>query len=160
PPFLPTHLRFCPCDREKDSERRATVRLAVHADVSACLFDDSICRRQAEAGSLADFLSCEKRLKDVFFDFRDYAVARISHLQACELDGKTFFVLLNAARERCGASADAQTTAFRHRVARVENQIHDHELDLRRIRINRQRIRLQMKGQFDTLTEQSAQHLL
>ncbi len=65
-----------------------------------------------------------------------------------------------AAREREIVGADRQMTALRHRVARVDDEVHDHLLKLREIGAHGPQHRREAGRQRDVLADQPPQHLL
>ena len=57
------------------------------------------------------------------------------------------------------SSLDRQAAAVRHRIARIQRQIHEHLLDLAGIRFHASKRRRQHHRDLDLLTDQPAQHL-
>src|ERR1043166_5660299 len=59
----------------------AMIRFTFNADVSSCVVDDSVNRRQAKAGSFAVLLRGKEWIEDPCFDIRPHANPRVTHSQ-------------------------------------------------------------------------------
>src|SRR5947208_232756 len=75
--------------RQVNSEDGAGAQLALHANASAALFDDSIDRRQPQAGPLAYFLCREERIENVWLDALVDTASRVAHRKHHVCSGRT-----------------------------------------------------------------------
>ena len=104
-------------ERQREREARALADGAVAGDRAAVLLHDAVGDRQAEAGALADLLGREERIVD-----------------ARQLLGRNARARCRRSRRRPSAPSarghDRQPAALGHRVARVQEQVQEHLLQL------------------------------
>ena len=142
-------------------EGRAFAHFAFQLDPTLVLLDDAIDGREAEAGSLAEFLRRKKRLEDALQIFRRNAFAGVRVAEADEfprrgLDGFADVGGVHVAR----GNADGQPSAARHRIARIHREVQQNLLDHRRVGLDNRRLAVEMNLQRDVLAEQPAEHFL
>ena len=102
--------------RQRDLECGSFADLAFDSDVAAVIADNAVTDSEAKPGSFANLFGGEKRIVDFGQMFWRYAYASVA-----ESDDDRIEV-------RFGG--DFQTSALRHGVACVQNQIHENLLQL------------------------------
>ena len=131
--------------RKVDGEPRAKAGLAVGEDEPARLLDEAVDRRKPEPGALALLLGGEERLEDLAQVLgRDAAAVVLDHERGIIARGHDVgAAMLEIARDRDPAGGDrdppAPIAAITDRVARVDREVDDHLLELRRIGAHRRR---------------------
>ena len=147
---LPSRLRPRPCGRELD--RGAFAGPALDARGAARLARHSIDHRQAEPGSLADFLGGEEGLERALDDFGRHAGSGVA-------DGELDIVAvleLGVARHFDLRSSRSQDSPVGHGVARVDREVEDRDLELGRIGHDRD----QQIVEVELLGDPRAEHVL
>ena len=144
-----------------DIKRSALARLAVDPDSAAALFHRPVDHRQAEPSALAFVFGREERLKNMGLRLRIHSNPRIAHRQHHVAAGADRRVPLR----RCGVQFDVggfdrQAASSRHRVPRVNRQIHNHLLDSGRIGFHLPERRRRKGYQIDIFADQVTQHVL
>ena len=106
-------------------------------------------------------LGGEKRLEDTGLGLPVHSAARVAHAQhdvPPRLGGRVLpgkgFIDLNVR----GLNDDS--SALRHGIASIDCQVHQHLLDLTRVRVDHAQILARHALQFNVLAEQPGQHLL
>ena len=152
-------------DREVNGEARPPPGLALGKDEAARLFDDAIDGRETEARALPLLLGGEERLEDLGEVLGRDAAARVLDHQAGIFAHRQHVAALGAhvgggdalGGERQPAAA---VDRFRlHRVARVDHQVDDHLLELRRVRAHRAEVAVVPDDELDLLADQPLEHL-
>ena len=120
--------------RKVNLERRPLVRRAVELNVAAALADDRLHHRQPEAGAAPLILRGEEGLEHAIAHFRRHAEAGVGHHQRDVRPGNDVDVVVAELdiRER-----DGERAAARHRIARVDHEVHHHLADLLRVGADR-----------------------
>src|SRR5436190_1654280 len=123
--------------RKIDIESRSFTRPALHSDVTAALFNDAVRRWEPQART-AVFVFCgEEGFKNMWQDFgvhsatgilnREHGVRTALHIKA---EALWRLIQLDI------AGVDAKRAAIRHRVERVDDEVHQHLLNLSAIGLN------------------------
>ncbi len=130
--------------RQVYAKEAAVPGFAIDVDETAVLFHNAVSGSQAHSGSLAAFLCGEEGLKDALAGFRIHAHARVRNgdyrvpaWTDVGIKSAVGVVQLHHLR------LDHQPPALRHRVSRVEAQIHKHLFDLGRIGLDRVKLAVQ-----------------
>ena len=149
-----------PHTRQVDLERRAAARLGVRPDMAAGLRDDPVDGREPEPGALAGRLRGEERV--------EHAVERLAlHAHAGVADGEHRRSRPARAptcwRANCSSSSTfavviVRLPAVRHRVARVDREVHQDLLDLARVGARVAEVVGEVRRQLDLLAEQPREH--
>lgn len=118
--------------RKVDPERRALVLGALHGDRTAVLLGDPVGGREAETAALSDLLGGEERLEDTVLRLLVHAGSGIRDRQdrvgSGPFDAKP---LGSGGIEMDRIRGDRQLTPRpRHRVAGIDDQVHQHLLEL------------------------------
>ena len=147
--------------RQENAERRAGARLALAEDIAARLLDDAVDHRQAEAGALADLLGGEERLENLRAHVGRDAVSVVLDFDQ-HIIGRSDRHLLQAAAFGGGKVARAQRdpAALAHRVARVDDEVDDHLLELVEVGLHQPEIAAVHDIELDRLANQPAQQHL
>ena len=163
PAFLGTHRRVGGCrdSRQIDLEARAPPRLRIDGDVTAALFHDAVHRSEPEPRTLADFLGGKERLEQMGADAGFHARAsigdgehRVGSRNRAEMRLRERLVQVDVGR------FDGQLPAVGHCVACVHREVHDHLLDLIRIRADASQIVCGHRHERDMLADEAPQHLV
>ena len=115
--------------RQIDPDRRAPLRRAHDINLAARLLHDGVYRRHAEAGALPASLGGEERLEDA-------GPGLLVHPHAVVED-------VLASSDRPAGGLDRDPASRLDGIARVQDQVHDHLLDLRAVGVDHPRIRTQ-----------------
>src|SRR4029453_16677883 len=126
--------------RQVDLERRAGPRVAHHADLAAELGDDIVDRREADPGATPGLLGREVRLEQPRAGLVVHTAAGIAHRQHDHLPDVR--------------GLDGETPALRHRVTRIDHEIHDDLTDLMRVGADAAQLPVEPRHQLDILAEQ------
>ncbi len=130
----------------------------IHVDEAAGLLDDAVDGREAEPGSLADFLGREERLEDLVDDLGRYAGAGIGDIDAHVVGGR--HAVVGQSRgfiRRDVGRLHGQLAAIRHRVAGVDREIDDHLFELRDVDLDRPEVAAVHEVELDLLADQAPQ---
>ena len=147
--------------RQEDLERRAAAVLAVDPDVAAVLLDDAVAGGEAEAGALARRLGREERLEQVARHLLGHAHAGVADREHHVLARQHALVLARVVLVELDVlGLDRQHAAVRHGVARVDHQVHQHLLELRRIEPHAAEAARRDDAQLDVLADDAAQQVL
>ena len=129
--------------------------------MAAGLRDEAVDLAEPEAAALADFLGGEERLEGAGPNFRRHALAVVGDGDCHEIPGRDVGHQLGAAGvDPLHAGTDPQCAAARHRVARVDHQVEQRGLELRRVDIGRHRAGRQVYLELDRLRTGAAQYRL
>src|SRR5690606_37453860 len=131
---------------EAQREARALADLALHLERPAGGGDDAVDHHEAEPGALADRPGGEEGLEDAVEVLLGDALARV-------LDHDLHVRVV-------GARDDADLTALGHRVARVEAEVGDAELELRAIARDGGALRAEVETQRDVGRKDAEEELL
>ena len=125
--------RFACRARQEDLHGRALAAPALDTHAAVRLLGEAEDLAEAEPSALADLLGGEERLESLGADLVAHAVAGVA-------DGDDdVFARLRLLRPARGAAhdgvagLDGEAAADLHRVARVDREVEDHQLDLRRV---------------------------
>ena len=144
--------------REVDLERRAVHRLAIHLDGSAALSDDPVDGGQAQASTLAAALGREERLEDLCAGLRVHPHPGVAHRQHHMRTRRRAPVLPDVRLVEFDVGGlDGEIAALRHRVARVDRQVHDDLFELARVGVDAVEGRIERRHQPDVLADQALQ---
>jgi hypothetical protein len=132
-----------------DGERRSFARRARDSHVTTTLGDDCVDGREPQAGPLAQPLRREEGVECASHRLVVHSCSRVRH---GELD------VAPSGRRAGDAHADRHSPAVGHRVARVDDEVHDDLFELPRIGLDRCARRVQFEDQLDSLAEQRAKH--
>src|SRR5262249_34591034 len=138
--------------READVEGRAEPGLRDDPDVAAALLDDPVHGREPETRALSDVLRGEERLEDPVLDpwvdpeagggAREEREVALHHR-----------AVGRPAAELLVARLDRQPAAVRHRVARVDGEVHHHLLELALVRPDTAGAGVEAGDELDALVE-------
>src|SRR3990172_9910722 len=103
--------------REPYGESRALAGLARDRDVAVQVLYDVVRHGQAQARPLAGLFSGEERVEYLLYVFRRYADAGVGDLDHGEMP---------AARVLLAVRLDREPALLRHRVERVQDEVHEH----------------------------------
>jgi len=106
--------RRCP-----DAEARAAARFAAHVDAAVVLLDDAVGERQAQAGAATHGLGREERVEDARQMLGSDAAAVVLDLDPDLVPG-------------VAAAHDDQAALRADRLGRVDEQVQEHLIELRR----------------------------
>ena len=124
------------------------------------LLDDAIDSGQTQAGSFANLFGGEEWLKNAAHRRHIHPAPGIAHLQADKRAWPRLGVGLHEALVQFDQSgADRQCATFRHRIARIDGEVHDDLLDHARVRLDRGQFRRRNKLERDRFTQQTLEHL-
>ena len=129
-------------------------------DAAVVLRDHAVDRGQAESRALAHFLGGKEWVEDLAQSFLVHAVARISNTQHDRASPLDRVRRLDARGRRDVPGLESHPPSSGHRVRRVHAEIHEHALNLRRVRENLAQRRLESQLDLDVLPEHAADHLL
>ena len=115
------------------AHRRALPRLRVDAHLPARLPHETVDHRQTEPGALADGLGGEERIEHASDDLGRHAGAVVRHAQRDVLAGRQLAVSGGPLVEPLVGGLDRQAATIGHGVARVDAQVEQRVLELRRI---------------------------
>ncbi len=136
------HQRFGP--RQVDPEGRAPSRCTLDGDVASVLLDDPVHGGEPEAASLLGRLGREEGLEDPLARLLVHPVAGVARLEQDVRPARGGRMGCYERRvELDVARLDRQASALRHRVARVDREVHDHLLELAGIRHDRREARFE-----------------
>ena len=117
--------------RQIELDRRAFADLAVDFHMPARLLDEAVDLRKPQARAVSDVLGREERIEGLGLHLRRHSAAGVRHGQHdilaghhFGLRGGVFFIEMNI------RGFDRQLAAIRHRVARIDGEIEDRELEL------------------------------
>ena len=128
-------------------------------DHTTALLDDTVRRRQAEPGSLADLLGREIRFAESRARAVVHAAARVSHRQPHVWPGLDLGVLIRAGLIALGVGGfDGQFSAIRHGIAGIQDKVHQHLLDLSGIGHHPAKAHGAHNRKGHVFTQQPAQH--
>ncbi len=147
--------------RQVDLEDRALAGLAVRPHVTAVLLHRAVHRREPQAGAFAGRLGGVERLEDPLQRLAVHPVSGIGHRQhhVPARDHRHVRMSLQTVRPQLGVPAlDQQVPSLRHRVAGVEDQVHQHLLQLALIGFDEAGVGCQTGFQDDSLAAQRTQH--
>src|SRR5262252_1755544 len=144
-----------------DAEAAAFAYRAVHPDISAALFDDSVDHGQPQTGAFAEFFGGEEGFKNMGLCF-------FIHPQTVVGDGKHDVTAGHGAKVTLRVRIiqfdvcrfQSNRSAIWHRITRVDHEIENHLLDLSRIGLDRAQIFSGDRDHFDVFADQPAQHFL
>ena len=123
------------------------------------LFENAVAGRQAHPGAFANFLRGEERFEQTLLGAFVHAAAGVGHLQANEIAGRGFGIVHGVSViDRNDAGGDRQLSAVGHRVARVDDEVHDDLLDTANIRFDRRQSRRVVALEVDILADQAREH--
>ena len=147
--------------RQVHLHRGADALFAVRREVAAGLLGDAVAGREAEAGALVVRLRREERLEDARLDRLAHAGARVAHREHHVLAGHhvgglaRVFVVEHHVRR-----LDHEPAAGGHRVAGVDDEVHQHLLELAAVHLDGADVRLGAHVDRDVLADQPAEHLV
>src|SRR5262249_26034076 len=134
---------------------------AVHPDISAALFHNSVHHRKSEPCAFSQLLSSEERFENMRENFFAHPTAGVCYGEQYELSGSRTpvrvnecFVQLRIGRLKCKFSS------IRHCIARIYHQIQNYLFDLSWIRLDRAEIGRSDGNDLDVFPNQSLQHFL
>ena len=147
--------------RQVNVERRPVPDAALHLDRAVVLLHDAIHRCQAETGALAVFLCREKRLEDPRQRVRVHSGSRVADRHLDVVAGLERWVGCDADLVELDVPQfDGDPSAARHSVARVNHEVHQYLLNLRRIRQHRREIGPHVRGDLNVRADHPLQHVL
>ena len=112
-------------------------QLAVDPDRPAALFDNAVDGGESQAGSLPLLLGRKERLEEVRHHFLGNAGARVADFELHVAPRLDFGVLLGVAGSQIDVGGfDQQRSAVRHGVPRIDGEVHEHLVQLPRVRQN------------------------
>ena len=119
---------------EVEPHRGSVTDLGVELDVAPRLLDETVHHAEAESGPLPSSFGAEERLEHALDIFRRNACSRVRHGNQhvgpgrdLGMDGRIVGV------EFDGGGLDRQAPALRHRVPRVQGQVEQGRVELRRV---------------------------
>src|ERR1700722_15352475 len=146
---------------KQDAELRAGARLAVAEHIAARLLDDAVDHRQAEAGAFADLLGSKERFEDLGPDLGRNRVTCVIHLDQHVIGGGDINLFQAAAfAGRKVARAQRDLAAVVHGVARIDDEIDDHLLELVEVGLHLPQVAPVDHVELDRLADQPAQQHL
>src|SRR5262245_24164086 len=105
--------------------------MAFDGDTSSALFYDAIHGRQPEPRSFAFRLGCKKRLEKVRLGFLVHPKPDIAHGYPHVVPWiQTWHLIYPSLGQSHGLCFDRQPATGRHRISRIDGEIHDDLLDL------------------------------
>ena len=119
---------------------------------------DRVDGRQTEASAVADLFGREERLEDMRFGGVVHAAARIAEAQLDEVSSgrcRSPHLIVRDVRR-----FNREDAAARHRVARIDGQVHQHLLQLRGVPLNRTHAGRQARHDLDVFAQRALQELL
>src|ERR1700736_2687294 len=129
--FRRLRLRGLALEWQVDPELRPDIRLTVHPDEPVALLHDAVDHGEPQAGAAANLLRGEERLEDLEPRRLLHADAGIAHREQRVLARYQWPVRLGVLLvERHLLRLDGQLSPGRHRVARVDGEVHDDLLEL------------------------------
>src|SRR5215469_2120491 len=144
--------------RQIDLKCAALSGLAVNPDITAALFHDSVDGRKSKPSAAAALFSGEKRFENVRHSLLVHAHTGIGNGEHHVPTGFYRGVLYGIACIEVGVTGfDDKASALRHRVARVDHQVHDDLLDLRGVCFHLTDIFSNARDHLDPLIHQTAQ---
>ena len=145
--------------RQVNPEGRAAPHVTVHHDLAAALLDDAVHRGQTEPGAAVHGLRREERLEDPLERRGVHSLTRVLHAEHHVRSGHGLALRAEiVARERDVGGDQLDAAPVRHGVTRVDEQIHEHLIDLGGIGQHRARVDVGQERHRDVLAEQPLEH--
>ena len=147
--------------RQINLEAGSAVGFAIHPDVAAALFHNSVYRRETKSSSLSFFLRRKEGFENVRLRFGVHTAAIVGNREHYVFAGRQ-----HGRGPRIGGiqidirSLDCQATALRHRVARINGEIQDHLLDLAAVGLDQAHVGSGRGLQLNVLADQPSQNSL